>query len=261
MISFVFSVHSEGSMPPGMSNKVKRNVCIILAVLVLSMAACTPPGWRLQGASPMAEKGSMALIAGGRHHHLGKTVAVSSFFLDIAPVTVGEYASCVARGACTPARGSVQVECCNFAYGLERASHPINCVTYEQAVSFCRWRGARLPVASEWRWAAENRWRRTSYPWGRRPFPPRGTCVPLYVENYSTCPVRQGHSTVDGILGMGENVEEWVSLADGLGATMGNPPEPESRALSERERDLSLSVYSPEYTGIRTGIRCARDAE
>ena len=46
-----------------------------------------------------------------------------------------------------------------------RDDHPINCVSWHQADTYCRWRSGKLPTAEEWRAEASNggRW---CYPWG-----------------------------------------------------------------------------------------------
>jgi formylglycine-generating enzyme required for sulfatase activity len=52
------------------------------------------------------------------------------------------------------------------AHRPDRADHPINCITWEQARTFCRWRGGRLPRDIEWAWAAAGGHDRRTYPWG-----------------------------------------------------------------------------------------------
>lgn len=204
----------------------------------------------------------MVRIAGGLHRHLGAKHVIKPFLLDVTEVTTGSYLLCVRDGACTPApaRDFSQSELCNLAHSASRSSHPINCVTYAQAAAFCRWRGARLPTANEWRWTAENRWRRTKFPWGNRPFS-RHPCKPSKEDAPCvTCPAGSGHATRDGVLDMGENVAEWVSVEVERGAEMGIPAHG-GRTLSEREMDPTEFMYSPDYLGAPLGFRCANDAE
>ncbi len=118
----------------------------------------------------------MAVIPGGayalgyalveREHH----VTVRPYCLDRTEVTVNAYGGCVTAGACTApdayeaTRGKVGTGC-NWK-NPDRALHPVNCVDWWQAVSYCRWAGRRLPTEEEWEWAARNGSEATMYPWG-----------------------------------------------------------------------------------------------
>lgn len=97
--------------------------------------------------------------------------------LDRTEVTVDAYARCVREGVCTPADGGAwwpdideddQVlasAACNGARA-DRAAHPINCITFRQAQTFCHHRGATLPSDVQWRWAAEGGVQDREFPWG-----------------------------------------------------------------------------------------------
>jgi formylglycine-generating enzyme required for sulfatase activity len=101
--------------------------------------------------------------------------------LDLSEVTVAEYAACVSGGACTapkPYDTSIRLDryqaLCNWGHPEGRERHPINCVSYDQAKSYCASRGARLPTDVEWTIAASNGGQ-SVYPWGS--LPPDGTRV------------------------------------------------------------------------------------
>jgi sulfatase modifying factor 1 len=95
----------------------------------------------------------------------GKQVTVSPFFLDDIEVTVRAYAACVEAGTCSaPNAGKF----CNWGQS-DRGNHPINCVDWNQAVNYCKWKKKRLPTEEEWEWAASNGHRGTRYPWGNDP--------------------------------------------------------------------------------------------
>jgi formylglycine-generating enzyme len=90
---------------------------------------------------------------------LPRKVFLSAFAMDRDEVTVSDYRTCIATGAC-PLDPLIA--------GDERyinAPWPLVNVTWYEAQQFCRWRGGRLPTEAEWERAARGsdgrRW-----PWG-----------------------------------------------------------------------------------------------
>src|SRR3569832_758584 len=80
--------------------------------------------------------------------------------LDVTEVTVDAYRACVASGACSePVTGGA----CNWDVA-DRGNHPVNCVTWHQAMPYCSWAGERLPTEEEWDTAARGAERR-AFPW------------------------------------------------------------------------------------------------
>ncbi len=104
------------------------------------------------------------------------TVTVQDFELDLTEVTVGQYRECVARKKCPRIEiavswvgvqsdvANVHKTFCNGARE-DRLSHPMNCVTWDEADGYCRSVGKRLPTEEEWEYAARGT-RGTHYPWG-----------------------------------------------------------------------------------------------
>lgn len=95
-------------------------------------------------------------------------VRLSPFWLDRTEVTVDAYARCVDDGACNePAVDFTAWDKVNWnAPG--RGLHPMNAVTWADALAYCSWRGARLPTEAEWEMAARGTDQRY-YPWGDSP--------------------------------------------------------------------------------------------
>ncbi len=109
-------------------------------------------------------------------------VEVDAFCLDRREVTVAEYRECSGAGECKRAyrdsfwpQGSMEARewkssrkayspLCNENHE-DRGEHPINCVTWNQAVAYCKRAGKRLPTESEWEFAARGSDGRV-YPWG-----------------------------------------------------------------------------------------------
>lgn len=106
-------------------------------------------------------------------HH----VSLDAFCMDLTEVTVRQYADCRNRGACRridnvtatwpemqPAEEKAYSPLCNRELA-ERMDHPANCVTWENADTFCRRQGKRLPTEAEWEYATRGPDGRI-YPWG-----------------------------------------------------------------------------------------------
>jgi formylglycine-generating enzyme required for sulfatase activity len=142
------------------------------------------------------------------------TVTVQPYCLDATEVTTAAYAACVKAGDCT-AEGTTEGSGCNA--GKEgRGRHPMNCVDWKQANSFCKAQGKRLPTEQEWEWAARGGDAARKFPWGNEaPDDPEdracwsggtegdrdGTCA---VGSFPTGNGRFGHKDLAG------NVWEWT---------------------------------------------------
>ena len=132
-------------------------------------------------------------------------VSLSTFWIDKFEVSVKDYQACVNDGECTPADLSAG---CNTIFP-DRLNHPINCVDWNQANSYCNSVQKRLPTEAEWEYSARGRDNRI-YPWGDQT--PNSTLL-----NYNNI---IGQTTGVGLypLGvsyfnvhnMGGNVQEWT---------------------------------------------------
>jgi sulfatase modifying factor 1 len=134
-------------------------------------------------------------------------VRMTAFCIDANEVTVSAYRSCTA-GGCTAPNSVGQ---CNWSAGRE--NHPVNCVDWNQARSYCQWRdGSDLPTEAQWEFAGRGVGG-SVYPWGSTPPPMSQLCWSGDgMARSSTCPI---HSFVDGdtpagVSDMSGNVSEWV---------------------------------------------------
>ncbi len=146
------------------------------------------------------------------------------FCMDRTEVTVGAYEACVRAGRCSAAGLQVTTEridgkkgpktdpLCNYG-ATGREGHPVNCVTWSEAVVYCRAEGKRLPKEWEWMWAALG---------GVDPTiavdlpPPSATCQGRIKEDgagaLGTCDVGEADAGgPGGIRGLYGNVAEWTS--------------------------------------------------
>ena len=95
-------------------------------------------------------------------------------------------------------------------YGFTGPQHPVVGVDWEQADTYCKWAGKRLPTEAEWGKATRGSDGRT-YPWGE--------IIDCSRANYDECknrgtkPVGSYPSGVSpyGAMDMGGNVWEWVA--------------------------------------------------
>ena len=136
-------------------------------------------------------------------------VAIKTFEMSKTLVTVEQYAECVINGGCTePERGSY----CNWGQA-GRQRHPINCVDWDQANQYAKFKGARLPSDSEWEYAATSGGKNQKYPWGAD----EPTCEKAVMKGNgcgtgTTMPVcsKPAGNTAQGLCDMAGNVWHWV---------------------------------------------------
>ena len=149
-----------------------------------------------------------------------------AFYIDRTEVTTEAYGNCVKAGNCTATRmqqtsGGHTINAasvsCNAVGDPNFARQPINCVTAEQAVTFCRSLGKRLPTEAEWELAARGTDGR-SYPWGNDA--PHSCRQAIVGGLDGPCGARKGTwevaTTVDGTspsgaYDMAGNVWEWIA--------------------------------------------------
>jgi formylglycine-generating enzyme required for sulfatase activity len=107
-------------------------------------------------------------------------VRLTPYCIDELEMTVAQYKECSDRGGCRragkenvwPGINDVQRKIydplCNVADPVGKATHPINCIDWDQAREACESRGGRLPTEAEWEFAARGPDGRV-YPWGDEP--------------------------------------------------------------------------------------------
>jgi formylglycine-generating enzyme required for sulfatase activity len=208
-----------------------------------------------------------------------RRVRLSAFFVDRREVTQAEYQGCVAAGACRPVdparcyvwTGASFVRGTPLPEPLTRAEHPVVCVDWAQAASYCAAMGKRLPTEAEWERAAAGVARRR-YPWGDAP----PSCERARFDGCGehTRPVgeRRGGATPEGVEDLAGNAAEWVFdwYAKGFPAVEGRDPRGPDRGRVRVVRggsfydapELLRSSYRYGLTpgvGFSTvGFRCAR---
>lgn len=197
-----------------------------------------------------------------------RRVTMSSFCMDVDEVTVFAYRLCPSGTCATPYTG----EGCNW-HITGRDNHPVNCLAWSQARTYCQWLGGDLPTEAQWEYAARGS-ENLDYPWGNSaPFdelcwsgvtPRSGTCV---VNSFSA-----GVSPF-GLHDMVGNVSEWVLDWYGpFGSLPENDPTGSPTGSVRVNRGGSWSYDSaatmraafrnrnaPTYSHNDLGFRCARN--
>ena len=132
------------------------------------------------------------------------TVYLDAFYMDKFEVTNAHYNVCVDAGLCSDHRAEY------FWYNYpDYANHPVVYVDWNQAKTYCEWRGSNLPTEAQWEKAARGTDGRT-YPWGEG--------IDCNKANYTSCigdttqvgSYESGASPY-GIYDLSGNVWEWVA--------------------------------------------------
>ncbi len=224
-------------------------------------------------------------------------LTLNAFCIDLGEVTVGEFAQCAKDNGCSPGAKTVDYrgikpedhtlwdEFCNTGKS-DKASHPQNCVTWDQASSYCKWANKRLPTEEEWEYAARGTDGR-KYPWGNElptPTTVNGCgpeCVtkgnllgqpwqPLYSTTdgfESTAPSRsfEAGKSPFGVYDLEGNVEEWTASATcpypGNNCQSDNRTTRGAAWTSGDPREFRASARNKNAPTARTaeiGFRCAK---
>jgi formylglycine-generating enzyme required for sulfatase activity len=249
-------------------------------------AAVAPHGMLLVPASQFI-MGSDSGTRAERPQHVVRITR--GFYVDATEVTVDAYGGCVRDHACTAPRlrapGAhgrsivTSSTSCNSIADPSFARQPVNCVTYEQAATFCKHEGKRLPTEAEWELSARGTDGRT-YPWGEGESHSCRFAITGGAEG--PCGARKGTyevaTTVDGkspfgLFDMAGNVWEWV--ADDYDAYGKDevvdpilPPRTGKGVIRGGSWDYNVSAakaysrmsHERSFALNNVGFRCAKDA-
>lgn len=169
---FLFGKKAEPKVDPGTPAAAKSS-----APAASSSAAPAKPKCGPGMAEIPATAYFMGSDTGEDEEKPAHKVRLSGFCMDVTEVTVEDYLACSDKGECKrpwavvdwpdikDGEKKLYTPLCNVNDPTGKAKHPINCVDWQMAVSYCEYRGKRLPTSAEWELAARGPDGRT-YPWG-----------------------------------------------------------------------------------------------
>ena len=167
-------------------------------------------------------------------------VTLKPYFIGSSEVTTSAWLACIEGGGCTAPDASCSGTASNpknwdNAANLPaagRAQHPVNCVNWAQARSYCQWLGAGFDLATEAQWelAARGSCEKNkskagdpscaaamrTYPWGEQApscdFAIVKAVTGLECQMMTTAPVatKPAGTSPYGVFDMTGNVSEWV---------------------------------------------------
>jgi formylglycine-generating enzyme required for sulfatase activity len=196
--------------------------------------------------------------AGNFTYGSGETRTTEAFFIDIHEVTAGQYKACVEADECDY-NGSTSSY--YRTYNNNRDNHPINYVSWHEAVEYCTWKGKRLPTEVEWEKAARGTDGRT-YPWGDE----TATCD--YAVMYeggrgcgtdSTWPVGQklNGASPYGVHDMAGNVWEWTDSWSSSSQSSRVLRGGSFNVSEDYLRSSDRGFHPPAYRNGLVGFRCS----
>ncbi len=207
---------------------------------------------------------------GAADEHPSRQVTLHAFCIDRVEASVGAYTACVTAGTCSRASGTAP-----------EGDTPMSGVDWEQASSYCRFVGGRLPTEAEWEYAARGSDGRR-YPWGDEPprdctradWTPTGTAQSCNGVGPSPARGREAGASPFGVLDLAGGVWEWTadwyapSYPPGVARDPAGPAEGTARVTRgggwnndqvERLRAAWREGQHPAFHDYDLGVRCAYD--
>ncbi|MEM7244191.1 MAG: SUMF1/EgtB/PvdO family nonheme iron enzyme [Acidobacteriota bacterium] len=174
-------------------------------------------------------------------------VTVSSFYIDVHPVTNEQYAAfCDATGRRKPS-----------GFPSSKPKHPVVSVSWKDAEAYAEWAGRRLPTEAEWSFAARGTDSRP-YAWGdASPSKSHGNFKGGADGHDTVAPVASfpDGATPDGVMDMAGNVWEWTADRYSSSWYGKSPADNPTGPTSGSERTVRGGAYTSGAKDVRAPNR------
>jgi formylglycine-generating enzyme required for sulfatase activity len=243
---------------PGMTTS--RRYGLVGGLVLLLAGACTirvggnqpPPAPMVLVQIPAGSfsRGCATGDSGCRPNENARQESVHALRMDATDVTAAQYRVCVMAGVCKV--GMTGASC---TFGQDAAiNHPMNCLDWSEASTYCAWAAGRLPPPAEWEYAAKSG-RDVIYPWGNEA--PDGSRAKWRGDGTDAVDAHPAGDTPWGLKDMAGNVWQWTAgdfdsrTKEIRGGSWGSKQATELRA-SNREGS------TPDNRRMSIGFRCVR---
>lgn len=217
---------------------------------------------------------------GAADEHPRHTVTTKAFTIDRYEVTNARYRACVDAGSCAAPALPSSSRRESYFRNPEFDAYPVVHVSFEQATSFCKSDGGRLPTEAEWEMAARGAGEDLrTFPWGNE----TADCSKANMGGKQSClgdtdmvGRRAAGRSPTGAYDMAGNVWEWTADYYDAGyyakSPAADPSGPEQGSLRvmrggcwvSGEDSLRVSCRKaalPSTWAGNVGFRCARDGK
>ena len=178
---------------------------------------------------------------------------LATYYIDVYPVSNGDYARFVAATGHHPPRHWPDGTCPD-----RLCDHPVVFVTWNDAQAYAAWAGKILPTSQQWEKAARGT-RGTIYPWGDQPTPAKCNVRENGVGDTTERNCYQSGISPYGVYDLCGNVWEWCASQTKPGRYElkgGAWTSPFSRATPSSFNDAAASMCDDD-----TGFRCVGPGE
>lgn len=138
-----------------------------------------------------------------------KKIQLDEFYIDQYEVTNRQYAECVQAGRCTQPHSPRSVNFANYYGDSAFGNYPVIWLSWDDAATYCKFRGKRLPSEAEWEKAARGP-QGSLFPWGDE-IPTNQANFNYAAGDVAPVGVYPGDLSGYGVYDMAGNVREWVA--------------------------------------------------